>query len=260
MKLTTKTKDLFKVFAVLFIGIVFASFGAIPYATELISKVPEESLGTIPSDFVIGLLFVVQLSVFSILGLFISQKIKLGAPVIEALVTKKEANIDWKKFFTGSILIGFLIGAFLLLADYIFYLLGSDLSFFNSDLPSWYKGLIGSFFGGIGEEIIYRLFFMSLLIWIINLIIKNNGNPPKTWTVYTAMIFAAVLFALAHLPLTASLSEITPLVVVRAILLNTIAGFGFGLLYWKKGLLYAMIAHFFADITLHVIAVLLFAS
>ncbi|WP_350445920.1 CPBP family intramembrane glutamic endopeptidase [Anaeromonas frigoriresistens] len=254
-----KSNQSFKrVLMVLFIGIILASFGAVPYAKELLSQLPEDAVGIIPSDFVLGLLMVIQLSIFATLGLFISRKVNLGAPVLESIVTKKETNIKWSSFILSSIAIGFSIGSFLLLSDFIFYKLGSSLSFFASELPAWYKGLIGSFFGGIGEEIIYRLFFMSLLVWLINLVVRHKENTPKPWIIWVSMISAAILFALAHLPMTTSLASLTALVVIRAILLNSIAGIGFGLLYWKKGLLYAMIAHFFADITLHVIAVLIF--
>jgi len=151
-----------------------------------------------------------------------------------------------------------MIGAFILLSDFVFYRFGSSLSFFSTELPPWYKGFLGSFFGAIGEEIIYRLFFMSLLVWFIHLIMRNKEKKDASWIIWVAVILSAILFAFTHIALTSSLSELTLIVVIRGVLLNSIAGIGFGLLYWKKGLLYAMIAHFAADITLHVIAVLLF--
>ena len=43
------------------------------------------------------------------------------------------------------------------------------------------------------------------------------------------------------------------LVISRAIVLNGIGGVAFGWLYWKHGLESAMIAHFSADIVVHVI-------
>ena len=45
-----------------------------------------------------------------------------------------------------------------------------------------------------------------------------------------------------------------PTVVVRTIALNAIAGIAFGWLFWKHGLEMAMLAHFSADIVLHVVA------
>ena len=44
---------------------------------------------------------------------------------------------------------------------------------------------------------------------------------------------------------------------VGTLLLNGVAGVAFGWLYWKRGLEMAMLAHFSADIVLHVIAPLL---
>ena len=46
----------------------------------------------------------------------------------------------------------------------------------------------------------------------------------------------------------------TPLLIARALVLNGIGGIVFGWLYWKRGLLAAMLAHFSADIVLHVAA------
>lgn len=49
---------------------------------------------------------------------------------------------------------------------------------------------------------------------------------------------------------------LTPILIVRTIILNGIGGIIFGWLYWKKGLESAMISHFSADIVLHVIPAL----
>jgi membrane protease YdiL (CAAX protease family) len=64
---------------------------------------------------------------------------------------------------------------------------------------------------------------------------------------------AAIIFGLGHLPSTARITALTGIVVVRAIALNGVGGIIFGWLYWKKGLESAMIAHFSADIVLHII-------
>ena len=45
--------------------------------------------------------------------------------------------------------------------------------------------------------------------------------------------------------------------VLRTLLLNGIAGIAFGWLYWKRGIEMAMLAHFSADIVLHVVTPLL---
>ena len=73
---------------------------------------------------------------------------------------------------------------------------------------------------------------------------------PNRGIIKLAILVAAILFGLGHLPVTAALTTITPIIVARAILLNGVGGIIFGWLYWKKGLEAAMIAHFTADIFL----------
>jgi len=70
---------------------------------------------------------------------------------------------------------------------------------------------------------------------------------------WLAIVLAAVIFGAGHLPAVMSLTALTPLVIVRTIVLNAVGGIIFGWLYWKKGLESAMISHFSADIVLHVI-------
>jgi membrane protease YdiL (CAAX protease family) len=70
---------------------------------------------------------------------------------------------------------------------------------------------------------------------------------------WLAIILAAVIFGLGHLPITSNITNLTPLVISRAILLNGLGGIIFGWLFWKNGLEYAMISHFTADIMIIVI-------
>jgi membrane protease YdiL (CAAX protease family) len=108
--------------------------------------------------------------------------------------------------------------------------------------PSRLQGLLASFYGGIGEEILTRLFLVSVLAWLM------RGRA--TWL---AILVAALLFAAGHLPAAAGLSPLTPALIARTLVLNSLAGIAFGWLYWRRGLEAGMIAHFSADIVLHVI-------
>ena len=69
----------------------------------------------------------------------------------------------------------------------------------------------------------------------------------------TSIGLAAGLFGLGHLPATAALLPLTPAVIARALILNGIPGVVFGWLFWRRGLEAAMVAHFAADLVLHVI-------
>ena len=105
------------------------------------------------------------------------------------------------------------------------------------------EGFLASFYGGIGEEILTRLFLVSVIAWIF------RGKA-----IWLAIVIAALLFAAGHLPAAAGLAPLTPALITRTIVLNSLAGIAFGWLYWRRGLEAAMLAHFSADIVLHVIA------
>lgn len=119
--------------------------------------------------------------------------------------------------------------------------------------PAAWKGFLASFYGGIDEELLLRLFAMSLLVWLGRFISKTAEGKPTVAVLWIANILAAVLFGLGHLPATAALISLTPLVVLRAIVLNGLGGIIFGYLYFTRGLESAMISHFSTDIVLHVI-------
>jgi membrane protease YdiL (CAAX protease family) len=98
-----------------------------------------------------------------------------------------------------------------------------------------------------------RLFFMTLLIWIASKLIKSKEIIKNNFVMWSAIVISGIVFGAAHLPITASIATITPIIVIRALVLNGIGALVFGWLYWKKGLEFAMISHFVTDIVLHVI-------
>jgi len=53
--------------------------------------------------------------------------------------------------------------------------------------------------------------------------------------------------------LAAQLGPLTPQLIAAVLFLNGIAALPFGYLYWSRGLEAAMLAHFSADLVLHVI-------
>ena len=96
------------------------------------------------------------------------------------------------------------------------------------------------------------------LAWLLGLVWREAPGRPAAGAFWTANLGAAILFGLGHLPATAALVPLTSFVVLRAIVLNGIGGVVFGHLYWRRGLEAAMLAHFSADIVLHVLTPLVF--
>lgn len=197
----------------------------------------------------------ILLSATIFLGLVISKKINFHLPLIKAISEKGNYKNVIKNIVGKSIIIGALIAIAIYTVDGLFTVFGAGISTHQSYAPVWQK-LLAAFYGGIVEEILMRLFLMTLFIWIGMKLFKQK--QPSKVGIIIPIFLAAIIFGLGHLPITASLTTITPLVVVRAIVLNGIGGVVFGWLFWKRGLESAIIAHFTTDIFLLTLLPLLF--
>lgn len=104
-------------------------------------------------------------------------------------------------------------------------------------------------YGGIVEELMLRLFFMSLIAWLIRKLFFRKRECCPEGVVSAANVIAALVFAAGHLPATVMLlGELTPLTVFRCFLLNGGFGLVFGRMYRKYGIGYAMACHALAHI------------
>ncbi len=104
----------------------------------------------------------------------------------------------------------------------------------------------GILYGGVVEELLMRLFFMSLIAWVVWKLFfrKATADNIPTIVFVIANIVAALLFAAGHLPVTLSMyGTLTPMVLFRCFLLNGGFGLFFGWLYRKYGIHYAMTSH-----------------
>ena len=194
-------------------------------------------------------------SVAIFFGLLLIKKINFHLPLLEAFLAHKDYKKVIKDISFLSILMGVATAVTIFATDHLFTLQGSAISTSQDLAPIWQK-LLAAFYGGITEEILMRLFLMTLLIWIGMKITKKS--KPTQIGIIISIVLVAMIFGLGHLPITASLTKITPLIVIRAVILNGIGGVVFGWLYWKKGLEAAIIAHFSADIFLLTILPFLF--
>lgn len=103
--------------------------------------------------------------------------------------------------------------------------------------------LLGLLYGGIVEELLLRWGVMALFVWIGWRVAQRGQGLPSPVLVWTANILAALLFGIGHLPALAGMVALTPLIVIRTVLLNALGGVLFGWLFWKRNLETAMVAH-----------------
>lgn len=190
---------------------------------------------------------VIFFSIAIFLGLFFTKKIQFQLPLLEAVIEKGDYNKILKTILPTSVLMGIATALTIFLVDPLFTVFGAGISTHQNLAPAWQK-LLASFYGGITEELLMRLFVMAFLIWIGMKLSKRT--KPSNLGIWLAIVVAAIVFGLGHLPITASVTTITPLIIVRAIVLNGVGGIVFGWLFWKKGLESAMIAHFTTDVFL----------
>lgn len=243
-----------RVYFLLLSASFFSIIAVIPYILNFQGDILKAA--PIPLSLVI-LIIVLQSTIFFailiFIGLMLSNKLGLQMPVIKKFAINKKIDFSFlKSIIKTSVLLGVLTGVIIILLDYIFSLFGLNSLLQQSSTPAW-QGFLACFYGGIAEEIAMRLFLMTSLIWLIGKIVKIRGKfIENNLVVWLAIFVAAFLFGVGHLPITSELTALTPLVIFRALLLNGIGGVIFGWLYWKKGLESAMIAHFSADIILHV--------
>ena len=124
--------------------------------------------------------------------------------------------------------------------------------------PSFAYWMASVLYGGVIEEIMMRLFMMSLIVYVAwKIFFRREANPP-TGVIIAANIIAALLFAAGHLPSTMQMfGEITPMIPQRCFLLYGVGGLVFGYLYRKYGIQYSMMAHAGAHIVWKVIWIIL---
>ena len=98
-------------------------------------------------------------------------------------------------------------------------------------------------YGAVIEEVMMRLFLMSLVAFVLHLLFERKRMEVSTAVLVVANVVSALLFAAGHLPVNELQFGLTPMIVFRCFLLNGVFGLAFGWLYRKFGLRYAMIAH-----------------
>ncbi len=196
---------------------------------------------------------VVQIAIFVAVGLFFARRTGLGAPVLEHWLKGEAVGDKLRSFLAPAIRLGVLAAiAIFALERLVFAPLLPGFATVTTQVSGW-QALLAAFYGGVLEELITRLVYVSVLAWLLGRLSHTPDGMPTQGAVWAAVVVAAVLFGLQHLPAASLSVTITPLVIVRAIILNGIAGVLYGAMFYKRGLEAAMLTHFTSDILIHVI-------
>ncbi|TDK33512.1 CPBP family intramembrane glutamic endopeptidase [Luteimonas terrae] len=197
-------------------------------------------------------------------GLRMGHRVGLGAPLLQRWVNRHgDAGLrdraPWQ-----AIALGIAAGiALLVLSRVLDPLLLPQTQVEMTDIAgarSALYGLLASFYGGIVEEVQLRLFLMTLVAWAATWLTRRRAGFDGTLSpriAWLAILVAALLFGVGHLPAAVMVWGLDAGVVFRTLLLNGIGGVVFGWLFWKRGFEMAVLAHFAADLVLHALVPLL---
>lgn len=266
---STSQQHPWRLFWLLFAAVFVSALSIIPIASDMRGAMMTKlELPNIPLIALIAVGVVQNLAILALilwLGLKLARRLGLGAPLLEAWVTGSQPggglyagrNVDAGQIVRSGLLTGIAVGVVLLVSLRVLVPRLPNLPFvIAARLPIW-KRFIVCFYGGIYEEVLTRLFLLTLVAWIANRSWRQTAPGLSSSAFWFANVFSAILFGLGHLPSTSLFMPITPLVVVAALLLNGVAGIAFGYLYRKRGLEAAMIAHFTADFVIYVVGPML---
>jgi hypothetical protein len=215
----------------------------------------QEQVGTLVPQFLVNLaMLAIQIG----LGLLMANRVGLGLPILSTWLQGHNTGRYLENILSAAGL-GVLVGAAVVLLDLYVFAPRMEAEFQslsaalpgNANPPAW-QGLLASFYGGINEEILNRLFLMTLVVWLGSLV-GRTGNG----VFWLAILLTGLLFGLGHLPGAVAMGiPLTPLYIGRTLLLNA-SGLLFGWLYWRWGLESAMVAHLCVDLVVHVLGALL---
>jgi hypothetical protein len=243
MKKALKDNLFYIIFLVLtgLIGGVFTAFYIIESTDPALMAEMLAQMGGKNAYVVVSTLQVVSYSlIFGLLGKLISKKAGLW----------KEVKLEGKKVRKNAAC-GFVGGVVIMLLDLFVFSAGADGEAIRNSLilslsPN---SIIASFtYGGIVEELMMRLFLMSLIALVLWKIFCREEATVPTKILVIANVLVAIAFAAGHLPATAMTTGLTPMIVLRCFVLNGSMGLVFGRAYRKDGIAYAMLSHIFAHV------------
>jgi len=235
---------------------VIATLALLPYVFGVL--MPLQRGGAHMSHLTVAGLVLLQYGppsfIFAWLGLWFGERYGLTAPWLRAWVYRQPPPRSPQRWW-WAILLGILSALPTIAITTDWQQLGHPSA---AQMLDWaWRGALAMFQGGITEEIMCRLFTMSLLVWLM----ARLGGGVRPWMFIVAIVVAALLFGALHLPAAVSLGMAdSPLAIVRIVLPNLIVGLPCGWLFWKYGLEHAMVAHFAGDFVLHVGSQLVLAA
>ena len=220
------------------IGLVGGFFTGIYMLDSYPEEMKQEILAQGITKPILGLVSAVQSAGYGLvcgaLGIVLGKKTGLW---------KDERSIT-KQPLVAAIVVAVIGGLALILLDILYFGRFSQAIMNSYDNNPTVAFMLASvLYGGVIEEVMLRLFNMSLVAFALHKLFWRKQEQTPVAALIAANILSSLLFAAGHLPATQMLMELSPMIIFRCFLLNGGVGLLLGWLYRKHGLRYAMIAH-----------------
>jgi membrane protease YdiL (CAAX protease family) len=180
------------------------------------------------------------------LGLKLAKK--LGFPSI------LDPDVSRRQRFMIPAYVGVATGVFIILADLFFKRLHPFGALPHPPFPT---SIVVSVSAAIGEEVIFRLFFIPFWVWLISsVLLRGKWQRQVFWAVAA---LSALAFALGHLPSLMlvlglnTISRVPAALLAEIVLLNGLLSILAAALFKRYGFLAAVGVHFWADVVWHVV-------
>ena len=204
------------------------------YPAEIRQQIYDQGLNDVLLGLITALQSVGYALVLGVAGILLSKKTGMW---------KDERQTTWQPLVAATI-VALMGGLAMILLDIFWFGPASQVIMDSYATKPSIAFVLGSvIYGGVIEEVMLRLFMMSLIAFLLHKIFWRKREQTPVAALVAANVLSALLFAVGHLPTTAILLGLSPMILLRCFLLNGGIGLLFGWLYRKYGLRYAMIAH-----------------
>ncbi len=182
-------------------------------------------------------------------GLRTGRRFGLGAPLVAAWLAGEPLVDAGKPLAMGAAtggalgLIGVVLAA-VMVGDSAAPAMHAD-----DVVPLWI-GVAQAISAGVGEELLFRLGLMSVLVAFVRRVIPGGDDHASDSVMWTALALAAIIFTAVHSAPGGGAEGASQLITEPMQLLRLTGGGLFGWLFWKHGLEAAVTAHFTYDVVL----------
>jgi hypothetical protein len=111
----------------------------------------------------------------------------------------------------------------------------------NFVFPPVWQGILMMLGAAVREEILFRLFALNLFVWVVMKILRRHTPTPMI--MWATNLLVGLLFAWMHLMPLAPVLDLNAIATGGAVAVATFASALLGWVYWRHGLVTAMVTH-----------------